>query len=68
MAWAYFTMHLLILLRSVWKTVDAPRYLIGYSWTIALDVGMLGMLFILRSYWNREKKRIVSGGSKLQAA
>ncbi|KAF7560375.1 hypothetical protein G7046_g3771 [Stylonectria norvegica] len=32
----------------VWKTVDAPRYLIGYNWTIALDVGMLGMLFVLR--------------------
>lgn len=32
---------------SVWKTVDAPRYLIGYNWTIALDLCMLGMLFVL---------------------
>ncbi|KAF8850499.1 pantothenate transporter [Acephala macrosclerotiorum] len=39
----------------VWKTVDAPRYLIGYNWTIALDVCMLGMLFVLRHFWNREK-------------
>jgi len=41
---------------SVWKTVDAPRYLIGYNWTIALDVCMLGMLFVLRHFWKREKK------------
>ncbi|UKZ72304.1 uncharacterized protein TrAtP1_013246 [Trichoderma atroviride] len=40
----------------VWKTVDAPRYLIGYNWAIALDVCMLAMLFVLRSYWNRKKK------------
>ncbi|EAW10784.1 pantothenate transporter [Aspergillus clavatus NRRL 1] len=40
----------------VWKTVDAPRYLIGYNWTIALDVCMLGMLVVLRHFWNREKK------------
>ncbi|KAJ4147970.1 hypothetical protein LMH87_002461 [Akanthomyces muscarius] len=32
----------------VWKTTDAPRYLIGYNWTIALDVGMLVMLLVLR--------------------
>ncbi|KAK2611575.1 hypothetical protein N8I77_004908 [Diaporthe amygdali] len=42
----------------VWKTVDAPRYLIGYNWTIALDLCMLGMLFVLRAYWNREKKTL----------
>lgn len=41
---------------SVWKTVDAPRYLIGYNWTIALDLCMLGMLFVLRSFWKREQK------------
>lgn len=41
---------------SVWKTVDAPRYLIGYNWTIALDVSMLIMLFVLRHFWNREKR------------
>lgn len=40
----------------VWKTVDAPRYLIGYNWTIALDVSMLIMLIVLRHFWNREKK------------
>ncbi|KAL5086188.1 hypothetical protein Trisim1_009517 [Trichoderma cf. simile WF8] len=40
----------------VWKTSDAPRYLIGYNWTIALDVCMIAMLFVLRSFWNREKK------------
>ncbi|KAI7785656.1 hypothetical protein LA080_006677 [Diaporthe eres] len=40
----------------VWKTVDAPRYHIGYNWTIALDLCMLGMLFVLRSFWKREQK------------
>lgn len=43
---------------SVWKTVDAPRYLIGYTWTIALDVCMLVMLFVLRAFWNREKTNL----------
>lgn len=42
---------------SVWKTVDAPRYLIGYNWTIALDVCMLAMLAVLYQFWAREKKR-----------
>ncbi|KAG8414226.1 hypothetical protein J3459_014951 [Metarhizium acridum] len=42
----------------VWKTVDAPRYLIGYNWTIALDVCMLIMLFVLRAFWNREKTNL----------
>lgn len=42
---------------SVWKTVDAPRYLIGYNWTIALDVCMLVMLAVLRHFWIREQKR-----------
>ncbi|OAA74075.1 Major facilitator superfamily domain, general substrate transporter [Cordyceps fumosorosea ARSEF 2679] len=41
----------------VWRTTDAPRYLIGYTWTIGLDVGMLVMVFVLRSFWNREKAR-----------
>ncbi|KAJ5700234.1 hypothetical protein N7536_003247 [Penicillium majusculum] len=41
----------------VWKTVDAPRYLIGYNWTIALDVCMLAMLAVLYQFWAREKKR-----------
>ncbi|CAG8376823.1 unnamed protein product [Penicillium salamii] len=41
----------------VWKTVDAPRYLIGYNWTIALDVCMLVMLTVLVQFWAREKKR-----------
>ncbi|KAJ5221668.1 uncharacterized protein N7469_010555 [Penicillium citrinum] len=40
----------------VWKTVDAPRYLIGYSWTIALDVCMLLMLVVLQHFWTREQK------------
>ncbi|KAB8265750.1 major facilitator superfamily domain-containing protein [Aspergillus pseudonomiae] len=40
----------------VWKTVDAPRYLIGYSWNLALDVCMLIMLFVLRYFWVREKR------------
>ncbi|KAJ6129639.1 hypothetical protein N7512_002419 [Penicillium capsulatum] len=39
-----------------WKTVDAPRYLIGYSWTIALDVCMLVMLVVLNQFWRREQK------------
>ncbi|PWI68511.1 hypothetical protein PCL_01600 [Purpureocillium lilacinum] len=43
-----------------WKTVDAPRYLIGYNWTIALDVCMIGMLFVLRSFWNKERKQNTS--------
>lgn len=41
---------------SVWKTVDAPRYLIGYNWTIALDVCMLIMLVVLHHFWVREQK------------
>ncbi|KAJ5762338.1 uncharacterized protein N7511_005720 [Penicillium nucicola] len=41
----------------VWKTVDAPRYLIGYNWTIALDVCMLVMLVVLQQFWAREQKR-----------
>ncbi|CAI7568571.1 hypothetical protein N7533_005751 [Penicillium manginii] len=40
----------------VWKTVDAPRYLIGYNWTIALDVCMLLMLVVLQHFWTREQK------------
>ncbi|KAJ5810126.1 uncharacterized protein N7503_002344 [Penicillium pulvis] len=40
----------------VWKTVDAPRYLIGYNWTIALDVCMLLMLMVLHHFWIRERK------------
>ncbi|KAE8150935.1 major facilitator superfamily domain-containing protein [Aspergillus avenaceus] len=40
----------------VWKTVDAPRYLIGYNWNLALDVCMLVMLFVLRYFWVREKR------------
>ncbi|OGM42809.1 putative pantothenate transporter [Aspergillus bombycis] len=40
----------------VWKTVDAPRYLIGYNWNLALDVCMLIMLFVLRHFWVREKR------------
>lgn len=53
---AYEESIMLICISSIWKTVDAPRYLIGYNWTIALDLCMLGMLFVLRSFWNREKK------------
>jgi hypothetical protein len=48
---------MLILSPSVWKTVDAPRYLIGYNWTIALDVCMLIMLVVLQQFWAREQKR-----------
>ncbi|KFY69758.1 hypothetical protein V499_09776 [Pseudogymnoascus sp. VKM F-103] len=40
----------------VWKTTDAPRYLIGYNWTIALDICMVAMLFVLCHYWNREQR------------
>ncbi|KAB8078297.1 major facilitator superfamily domain-containing protein [Aspergillus leporis] len=42
----------------VWKTVDAPRYLIGYNWNLALDVCMLIMLFVLRYFWIREQRRV----------
>ncbi|KAJ5297599.1 hypothetical protein N7508_007848 [Penicillium antarcticum] len=41
----------------VWRTVDAPRYLIGYNWTIALDVCMIVMLVVLQQFWAREQKR-----------
>ncbi|OQD87546.1 hypothetical protein PENANT_c005G05678 [Penicillium antarcticum] len=37
----------------VWRTVDAPRYLIGYNWTIALDVCMIVMLVVLQQFWAR---------------
>jgi ACS family pantothenate transporter-like MFS transporter len=47
---------LTFLLLSVWKTVDAPRYLVGYNWTIALDVCMLAMLAVLYQFWAREKR------------
>ncbi|OBT67282.1 hypothetical protein VE03_02625 [Pseudogymnoascus sp. 23342-1-I1] len=40
----------------VWKTTDAPRYLIGYNWTIALDICMVAMLFVLCHFWNREQQ------------
>lgn len=40
----------------MWKTTDAPRYLIGYNWTIALDICMVAMLFVLCHYWNREQR------------
>ena len=39
----------------VWKTTDAPRYLIGYSWTIALDLSMVLSLCVLRHFWKREQ-------------
>ncbi|PYH79788.1 MFS general substrate transporter [Aspergillus uvarum CBS 121591] len=45
----------------VWKTVDAPRYLIGYNWTIALDVCMLLMLVVLQQFWRREQRRAQAG-------
>lgn len=45
----------------VWKTVDAPRYLIGYNWTIALDVCMLLMLVVLQRFWRREQRRAQAG-------
>ncbi|PYI28157.1 MFS general substrate transporter [Aspergillus indologenus CBS 114.80] len=45
----------------VWKTVDAPRYLIGYNWTIALDVCMLLMLVVLQRFWRREQRRAQDG-------
>lgn len=41
----------------VWKTTDAPRYLIGYSWTVALDVCMVLALVVLRWFWIREKRQ-----------
>ena len=51
---------MLLTLISVWKTVDAPRYLIGYNWTIALDVCMIVMVFVLRAFWNRERKVVTT--------
>ena len=40
---------------SVWPTVDAPRYLVGYSATAAVNVCMIVMVLVLRWYWVREK-------------
>ncbi|EJP68528.1 pantothenate transporter [Beauveria bassiana ARSEF 2860] len=48
----------------VWRTTDAPRYLIGYNWTIGLDIGMLVMVFVLRSFWNREKAALALGANR----
>lgn len=41
----------------IWKTVDAPRYLVGYSFTVALNLSILVVAFVLRSFWNREQTR-----------
>ena len=40
----------------VWRTTDAPRYLIGNCWTVALDVAMVLSMFVLRHYWRREQR------------
>jgi MFS family permease len=40
----------------VWKTTDAPRYLIGNCWTVALDTAMVLSMFVLRHYWRREQR------------
>lgn len=42
----------------MWKTTDAPRYLIGYNWTIALDVSMIIMLFVFVLFSNREQREV----------
>ncbi|THD00333.1 hypothetical protein EYZ11_000226 [Aspergillus tanneri] len=44
----------------VWKTVDAPRYLVGYNWNLALDASMFVMVFVLRAFWVREKRRMTA--------
>ncbi|CAK7893793.1 probable transporter Seo1p [[Candida] anglica] len=40
----------------VWKTEDAPRYLKGYSYNVALCAMMLILLFPLTYLWRRESK------------
>lgn len=40
----------------VWKTVDAPRYLKGYAYNVALDVMMLLMLVPLTYLYRRQKR------------
>ncbi|ATY59873.1 Major facilitator superfamily general substrate transporter [Cordyceps militaris] len=48
----------------VWKTTDAPRYRIGYAWAIGVDGGVLVMVFVLRSFWNREQAARGAGGGR----
>ncbi|KAB5577961.1 pantothenate transporter [Coniochaeta sp. 2T2.1] len=52
----------------VWKTVDAPRYLVGYNWTIALNVCMVSMLFVLSWFWNREQREAREAESPAQGS
>ncbi|KAM9932297.1 hypothetical protein OXX80_008071 [Metschnikowia pulcherrima] len=41
----------------VWRTVDAPRYLKGYAYTVALCCSMLITLVPLTYLWRREQVR-----------
>lgn len=43
----------------VWKTVDAPRYLKGYAYNIALCGAMFIFLVPLTILWRREQKRLL---------
>ncbi|KAJ2961288.1 hypothetical protein NQ176_g11008 [Zarea fungicola] len=47
----------------VWKTTDAPRYLIGYNWTIALDVGELRKTIESFSAHGRNSSRNIASPS-----
>lgn len=40
----------------VWKTLDAPRYLKGYAYNIALDAMMIILLFPLTYLYRREQR------------
>ena len=41
----------------VWKTVNAPRYLAGYSFNAVLDAGMITLVLVLRHLWNKERRQ-----------
>ncbi|KAH3676247.1 hypothetical protein WICMUC_002124 [Wickerhamomyces mucosus] len=42
----------------VWKTLDAPRYLKGYAYNIALDAMMLILLYPLTYLYKRDKTNL----------
>jgi MFS family permease len=46
----------------VWKTEDAPRYLKGYAYNVALDATMLALLPVLTYLYKRDKVALRSRG------
>ncbi|PBK61934.1 MFS general substrate transporter [Armillaria solidipes] len=39
----------------VWQTMDAPRYLKGYTFAVADDVAMIVLTMVVRTLWKREQ-------------